>query len=467
MAIARIGPSPALRYTRGQSPPPAKGRPLPVNDTLLVVLKLGAVFLLVLTNGYFVAAEFALVSVRRTRIDELVEHGNAPARVVQRATADLTRYIAATQLGVTMASLGLGSLGEPTVGRLLEHRFGAAPGGHIIAVVIAFALITSLHIIVGELTPKSVAFQRPERTALVLTPALVLFAGVFRPFIALLSAGGRAVVRLLGMEPASGEEMVHSVEELKMLVEASAKAGALDPMERQLVGRAFTLGDFQTHEVMLPRTEIAAVPVSANGRDLLALAEQSGHSRFPVYEEDLDHVVGIVHVKDALTVALTGDLDRFAVRDAMRPPLFVPATAPADSLLDVMREQGVQLACVADEFGGLAGIVTFERILERLVGAVRDEFAEPEPLPVAPQQDGSFLVDGLVLISELNDQLELHLDEREYDTVGGLTFGLLGHKPELGEVAQADGVLLEVAELDGLRVARVRLRRHGAEVAAS
>ena len=435
-----------------------KGRPPTVNEILVIAIKLFAVIVLVLANGFFVAAEFALVSVRRTRIDELVENGNVMARAVQRAVRDLDRYIAATQLGITMASLALGFLGEPTLGALLESWLGWAPGGHTIGLVSAFVIITALHIIFGELAPKSIALQYPEKTSLTVAQPLAVFGIVFRPFIAVLNGAGRLAVRLLGLQPAAGHELVHSVEELRMLVEASGRAGALDALERELVGRAFLLGDFKAHEVMLPRTEVSAIPVSATGRDLLALAEETGFSRFPVYEGSLDNIVGIIHVKDALGVVLTGDVDRFRVAEEMRPAFFVPDTRPADTLLDEMREQGVRMACVVDEFGGLAGIVTFERLLERLVGVVREEFEEPK-VAIAQQPDGSYLVDGLVLIGELNERLDLHLDDREYDTVGGLTFGLIGRKPEIGESAHTDGVRLEVVELDGLRVARVRLRR--------
>lgn len=428
-----------------------------MGDIFIIVAKLAVVLVLVAANGFFVAAEFALVSVRRTRIDELVERGNPLAKSVQRAVRDLDRTIAASQLGITICSLALGYMGEPALGRLLEEVFGATPVGPTLALIIAFAIITSLTIIFGELAPKSVALQYPEQTSLFAAQPLEIFILIFRPAIALLNGAGRVTVRLFGIRPSAGHELVHSAEELKMLVEASGKAGALDEIERELVGRAFVLGEFQAHELMLPRTEVAAIPVSATGRDLLTLARDSGFSRFPVYEGNLDTVVGIVHVKDALGVALAGGLDDFQVTEAMRPPLLLPDTTPADTLLDNMRERGVHMACVVDEFGGLAGIVTFERVLERLVGAVRDEFEAPEAQAVAEQPDGSFMVDGLALISELNERLNLRLDESEYDTVGGLTFGLLGHKPEIGETTETRGVRLEVTELDGLRVARVRV----------
>jgi CBS domain containing-hemolysin-like protein len=430
-----------------------------VNEYLLTALKLGAVVVLVLLNGFFVAAEFALVSVRRTRIEELVEHGNAMARSVQRATRDLGRYIAGVQLGVTMASLALGSVGERTVGGLIERAIGEVPAGGTIAVVIAFATVTAFTIIFGELVPKSIAYQRAERTALLLTGPLQVFVFIFRPFIWFLNASGRLVVRLTGLEAADEREMVHSPEELRMLVEASGKAGALDEVERGLLTRAFILGELHAHEVMLPRTEMEAIPITATGRELLRQAEEIGFSRYPVYEGTLDNIKGIVHVKDVLSAALDGELDTIHMPDVMREPLFLPDTKPADELLDEMRARGVHMACVVDEFGGVAGIVTFERVLERLVGAMRDEFEATEEPPIAPQPDGSYLIDGLVLITELNERLDLGLDDSEFDTIGGLTFGLLGHRPVVGEVAQTRGVRLEVVELDGLRVARVRLTR--------
>ena len=434
-----------------------------MNEYLLIALKLGAVAVLVLLNGFFVAAEFALVSVRRTRIDELVENGNALAKSVQRATRDLGRYIAGVQLGITMASLALGSVGEQTLSALLRGWLGSAPASGTIAFVIAFATVTAFTIIFGELVPKSVAYQRAERTALLLTGPLEIFVFLFRPFIWFLSASGQLVIRLAGLQAVDEEGMVHSPDELRMLVEASGKAGALDEMERGLLTRAFGLGELHAHEVMLPRTEMEAIPASASGRELLMLAEEAGFSRYPVFDESLDNIKGIVHIKDVLGAALNGSLDQVRVTDVMREPLFMPDTKPADELLDEMRARGVQMACVVDEFGGLAGIVTFERVLERLVGAVRDEFEEHEDQPIAPQPDGSYLIDGLVLISELNERLELTLDESEFDTVGGLTFGLLGHKPVVGETVAAGMITLSVVELDGLRVSRVRLVRRGAD----
>jgi len=438
-----------------------------VNDALVILLKLLAVLVLVLLNGFFVAAEFALVSVRRTRIDEQVERGVAGAQAVQRALKNLDRVLAAAQLGITMASLALGWLGEPTLAVVLKRLFGSAPGGAALSVIIAFTLITALHIVIGEQAPKLAALQHPERTAVLVAQPLSIFDFLLRPFILVLSAASRATMRLLGLKPSGGHELVHSAEELKMLVEASGKAGALDEIERALVGRAFLLGEFQAHEVMLPRTEVTGIPNTATARDLLALAHALGYSRFPVYDGSLDNVVGIVHVKDALSAALSGGLDTLQIAAVMRPPLFFPETTPADTMLDEMRGQAVHMAFVVDEFGGLAGLVTFERILERLIGAVRDEFERPEQPEIAPQPDGSYLIDGLVNIGEINDRLSLHLDDRDYDTIGGLTFGLLGHIPEIGEVAQAGDVALEVVELDGRRVARVRLHHAHADTDAA
>ncbi len=428
-----------------------------MGDALLILAKLLAVVALVLGNAFFVAAEFALVAVRRSRVEELVSKGVTGARSVRRAITHLDHYIAATQLGITLMSLGLGWLGEPTLGRLLERVFGHAPGSGTLAVTIAFATITALHIVIGELTPKSVALQHPERTALLVAQPLAAFDLVFRPAVLALNGAGRAVTRLLGLRAPTGHELVHSAEELKMLVEASGRAGALEESERQIIYRAFDFADFAAHEVMVPRTELVAVEADTPGPALLRLVRDAGYSRYPVYEGSLDQVVGILHVRDLLDAVLEGRLEQVTARELAREALFVPDSLPVDELLNRMREQGTTIAVVLDEFGGTAGLVTLENVLERLVGSLRDEFEREREPEVQHLPDGSTLLSGLTLISDVNEMFRLDLDDREYDTIGGYIFGTLGRLPKPGDVVPVKGYDLRVERMDGRRVDRVRV----------
>lgn len=426
-----------------------------MSEFWLAAVKLLVVVALVLGNGFFVAAEFALVAIRRSRVEELVAKGVLGARAVQRAVRSLDHSIAATQLGITLMSLALGWLGEPTIGRLLEQAVGHSPGGTTLAVVIAFTIITSLHIVIGELAPKSIALQFPERTALIVAQPLGLFDFVFRPFVFALNGAGRFTVRLLGLQPPARHELVHSAEELKMLVEASGRAGALEESERQIIYRAFDFADFVAHEVMVPRTEVVAVPADMSGEQLLAFVQEAGFSRYPVYDGSLDHVTGIMHVKDLLGAVRRGQLATTRARDLAREPVLVPDTLPADDLLERMRAATTRMAIVIDEFGGTAGIVTMENLVERLLGSLRDEFERREEPEIERRPDGSAVISGLMLIADANVTFGLHLDDSEFDTIGGYIFGQLGRIPEPGDVILVDGHSLRVESMDGRRVDRV------------
>ena len=430
-----------------------------MNDSLLTALKLIAVLALVLANGFFVASEFALVAIRRSRVDELVAKGVLGAKAVQRAVGNLDHFIAATQLGITLASLALGWIGEPTLGHLLERVFGHSPSGAALSFIIAFTIITALHIVIGELAPKSIALQYPEKTSLAIAQPLSVFDLVFRPFIVALNGIGRFTVRLLGLHAPQGHELIHSPDELRMLVEASGKAGALEESEQQIITRAFDFADFTAHEVMTPRTEVVMVPADADGWAMLDITHGSGFTRYPVYGESQDDIIGILHVKDLLDAARDRRLDSVTARELAREALVVPDTVRADDIMDRMREANRHMALVVDEFGGVAGVVTMEDILERLVGAVRDEFehreVEPEIEVAAP--DGSVSVSGLTLLDDVNDRFGLSLDTSEFDTLGGYVFGQLGRAPVVGDAIEVDGARLEVLAMDGLRVDRVRL----------
>ena len=430
--------------------------------------------LLVLANGFFVATEFALVSVRRTRVQQLAAEGNRRATQVLGELNHLDTYIAATQLGITIASLALGWIGEPAVATLIEPLIGSLgfiPEGsrdaftHTVSFALAFSFITTLHIVIGELAPKSIALQRPEQTALWVAAPIHLFYLALRPAIAALNAIGNAVVRLIGIEPASGHQLVQSAEELRLSVDASREAGLVQDSAHDLVDRALLFPDLEAQHAMVPRTEIAAIPVDASLDDVLRTALETGHTRLPVYRGDLDHIVGAINVKRLLPHILADrspDAGRttrpFLITEAMTDVLAIPETAPAAALLPILRDSHTPMAIIIDEYGGTAGLITLVDLVESLVGDITDEL-EPIRLNGRMTADGSFSLDGLTTLMEAKEFYGLDLDDAEdVETVGGYVFSKLGRPAILGdEVQSAQGQVLRAEELDGLRVARVRV----------
>jgi putative hemolysin len=419
---------------------------------------------LILLNGFFVAAEYSIVTVRKTRIEQLVADGNAGARAVLHATQHLDRLVATVQLGVTVCSLGVGWLAEPALAGLVEPllvflpRNAAYVTSHAVATVIGFTAIAFLHLIIGEQVPKIGSLQNAEGISLVLARPVMLVAGLLRPVILLVNAITNALLRLLAIRPSASHTFVHSVEELRMLVEQSREAGFLEAEENDIAQRAFGLGELSARDVMVPRTEVAAVPATVGIDELMERVVSDGHSRFPVYHGSVDNVIGVVHVKDVVKFLRQEGRPRFNVRRVMRQPLFVPETLPANELLAFMRARRRHIAVAVDEYGGTAGIVTLEDILERLVGEVQDEFEQAE-VRIQRQRDGSYLVNGLVNLAELSEAIGVELESEDYSTIGGYVFGLLGRRPEVGdEVRDAGRFTARVEALDGLRIAMVRIR---------
>ena len=423
-----------------------------------ILWRLAGVLALVFANGFFVAAEFAIVTVRKTRIDQLIAEGSRSARAVRRAISEPTSYIAATQLGITMASLGLGWVGEPAIALVLQPLFSSLPvaiaeaTAHSIAVAIAFALITALHITLGELTPKTIALARAETTALLLVKPTELFMKAFWPFITLLNGMGRFVTGLLGVRAAEGFAMVHSEEELKMLVTASQEAGVLEEQEEQMLHRVFDFADLKTGQAMVPRTELITIAGDASGDALVEQIGRGGYAMFPVYKTDMDNVVGILHAIDVIKAMAAGRKNVTAA-DIAREALTVPETMPADDLLAAFRRRGVREALVIDEYGGTAGLVTFEWLMELIVGNVGTGGAGK--ISVAP--DGSAEIDGLTLVPDINEQFGLHIDEDTFTTIGGYLMGRIGRRAHVGEAIEVEGRIMRVVAIDGLRVSRVWL----------
>ena len=433
-----------------------------MNESLGIdFLKLAAVALLVLANAFFVAAEFALVSVRRTRVSELIAQGNARARWVERATQNPDRFIAATQLGITMASLGLGWIGEPALGHLLQPIIRLFPSqledevSRSLSAALAFAIITFLHVVVGELAPKSIALQDAERTSLFVARPTVWTARLFAPAIWLLNGAGNGLLKLLRISPASPHQLAHSIEELKMLVSASAESGVVADDEEEMLHAVFDLGETLVRQVMVPRTEVVAVSAESTIEDLIDVAVRQPHTKMPVYEGNLDHIVGVVHVKDVLR-AFHGDREPMkSVRSIMREAIFVPESARINTLLSRFRARKQQIAIVLDEYGGTGGVVTLEDLLEEIVGEVGDPFDEGPD--IQPQPDGTSLLEGLTPLQEVNEHFGLSLRDPHYDTIAGYLLGRLGRMAQIGDTVLVDGVRLRVEALDGRRIARISL----------
>jgi CBS domain containing-hemolysin-like protein len=429
------------------------------------LFKLGLVAVLVLANGFFVMAEFALVSVRRTRIEQLVSQGNATARVVSKAVNDPDRFIAATQLGITIASLGLGWIGEPAIAHLLQPLIERIPGpwqeaaSHSMAVGTSFAIITFLHVVIGELAPKSIALQNPERASLLVARPTLWTERLFAPFIWALNGTGNALLRMLGIEPASGHQLVHSAAEIRMLVAASAQVGAIEAGEQEMVEAVFDLAETYARQVMIPRTEMACIQADASLSEAIDLAAQTLLTKFPVYEENLDHIIGILHTKDLVKAMHTGQED-VPVRGLVREAIFVPESIRVGDLLAQFRQRRQHIAILLDEYAGTAGLVTLEDLLEELVGDVQDVFDQPEP-QIRHMSDGSVLIAGLALIEEVNGAFGLNLVDPNYDTIAGYVLGRLGRIGAVGDVVEAINsgrrLRFRVEAMEGLRIALIRL----------
>lgn len=431
-------------------------------DSGSVLLRLGAVVALVAANAFFVAAEFALVASRRTRIEAMIRRGDAKAKLARRAIQHLDRYISATQLGITLASLGLGWIGEPAVARTIEGAFAGLPepwnvvAAHSVASTVAFALITFLHIVLGELTPKALALLYPELTSRWVAGPLILFTYATNPFIWALNGTANATLRLLGLRPPGEHERVHSPEEIMMLVEQSQKAGTLATQDARLLAGVFEFSEKNAREVMTPRTDIVALRLDdsiAAAADRVAAA---GRSRYPVYRASLDDIVGIVHAKDVLKALRMSE--PVTLESLLRPALFVPASREVEDVLADMKLKKAHMVIVLDEYGGTAGLVTMEDLLEEIVGQIEDEYDRPRR-SLGAAAGGVMTFPGGAELSEVNEKCSLALASDDYTTLGGYLFGVLGRLPRVGDRVRVDGGSFEVTAMDGRRIAEARFTK--------
>jgi len=417
--------------------------------------------LLILLNGLFVAAEFSLVRVRRTRIEQLADEGSRGARRVERLVAQPGRFLAVIQIGVTFVGfLSAAFAGVSIVddlGRTLATVPVFAPQAELIALLVVTSLVSLFTIVFGELVPKAIALAHAERLALIFAVPIDLIGRLLGPLVWLLTSVTSAITRVLGISESTQERV--TAEELMILIERGSEQGIIEAEEQQMIGAVLELGQQRVHEVMVPRIDIAALPVSATLDEAVATIVREGHSRIPIYEDSIDNVVGILYAKDLLPLLKGGrPLD---VRKIVRSPLFVPESISVDDLLHQLQRRKVHIAIVLDEYGGTAGLVTIEDLIEEIVGEIQDEYDVEEPMVEAISEDEA-RIDGRASIDDLTTHFGIELDSadrEQYDTVGGLVYHEIGGVPEVGDKVDVDGLTLTVESTDGRRVGKVLVVR--------
>ena len=430
---------------------------------MIAFLKLVAIVLLVGTNAFFVASEFALVSVRRARLEARATAGSKNARAALRLLDNPTIFISAVQFGITLASLALGWIGEPTVAGLLEPiASGIASEGragyvaHVMAIVIAFSLITFLHIVMGELMPKMVALERAERIALFCSRPLELFAKVFRAPLWVFNSVGSTLGRLIGLKSTLDHAAVYTETELRQLIDVARDSGYLRAEERRLIHRVFEFSDTLVREAMVPRTEMAAIPGDSTLEEITRAFDRFRYSRLPVYRESLDNVIGFIHSKDIMPYLLHPG--KFRLEDVLQAPLYVVDTARLEDVLRQMQKAKAHFGFVVDEHGGLEGIITLEDLLEEIVGDISDEHDEEVNEQIVPLDDNKYVLAGGLAVRDLNRRLKLSLPESEsYTTIAGFLMTEAGHVLKPGDKVNYNGLRFEVDRVERRRVISVRL----------
>jgi len=429
-----------------------------------VLERIAVIVVLLVLNGYFVAVEFALVRSRRTRLQAMARAGDPLARFALAASGNLARILSASQLGITLASLGLGWTAESALGHSFAAFFatlpfpveGSLPAG--IGAMAALLLATYLQVVFGELAPRSVALNHPEQLAKWLAPPLLAFAWLASPFIAILNVSASAVLHLFGQSGKIERESVHSPDELRMLVEQSEEQGALETSDAEMLGKVFAFSEKKARDVMTPRTEIVAMTADASLDDALELIEDAGFSRYPVIEGSIDNIIGMVHVKDLLTV-LREKLDEFTVRDVMRDVLVVPGSREVEAVLADFKRRKEHLAIGLDEYGGTAGLVTMEDLLEEIVGEIFYEYDETAEVREPAISAGETLVGGATNVRDVNETYGLSVPDDDYTTLGGYVFGALGRLPVVGDRVSGGGATFVVRAMEGRRIESLAIEK--------
>lgn len=430
---------------------------------MAILLPFVIIAILILINGLFVAAEFSIIGVRPSRVQQLASQGNRPAQWVETVLDNrrkTDRYIATAQLGITLASLGLGMYAEPAIAHFIEaplHDWFALEGTivHTISFVISLTLITYLHVVFGEMVPKSLALQSAERMVLVLTAPMRLVGKLFSIPVTLLNRIGLVTLRLLRIPPPGEDSRLYSLDELELIVEESHAGGLLQADQQVLIANILDLAQARVDQIMAPRTQMDAIPITTSEEEMLALVTGTSHSRLPVYAESMDDIVGVVHLKDFIRQQLAEQ--PFDLQALLRPVLFVPESLSVKTLLANLQRQHQHIAIVMDEHGGTLGLVTQEDLLEEVVGEVRDEFDVDEEDAVTPIGPGHLLAQGGARLEEVAKYVNLGAPRHDVHTLGGLVWVELGRKPEVGDQVFAGDATIQVQDVDGLAVERVSI----------
>lgn len=430
------------------------------SDPLPLILNGILILFLVLLNGFFVAAEFAMVKARSSRIDTMALDGNRRARFASLLTNNLDAYLSACQLGITLASLGLGWIGEPAIAKAIEPmllKFGFNDVAiHTIAFIIAFSIITVLHIVLGELAPKTIAIRKAEKVTLWTALPLIVFYKIMYPFIWLLNGTANWMLKRIGIEPANEHESAHTEEEIRILMKESHKSGLIDNTELTLVDNIFDFAETHAREIMIPRTEMVCLYANLTFEENQAITLKEMHTRYPVCDGDKDNIIGFVHIKDMLKVTAQGLHD---IRPMTRTITTVPESMQISTLLKLMQKKKTQIAILIDEYGGTSGLVTLEDIMEEIVGEIQDEFDE-ERADIERKDDGSHSVNGLMLIEEVNSYFGLDISSDDYDTIGGWLYAQIEIPPSRDQkVYHPDGYDFIIEETDHLRISRILIRK--------
>ncbi len=416
---------------------------------MTILLELVAVGVLILLNAFFVAAEYGLVTARRTRIVELQHQGNRRARDVLRITSDPPRFIAAMQLGVTLTSLGIGALGEVALSRLFDNVMAT-----LLAVLFAYLILTFLHVVIGELVPKGIALGHSEGTALFVSAPVRMFFTLMRPLVWFLQRSTEIVLRWLRLQPPGANDDVHSEAELRMLVSQSTEHGEIEQQEQEMLYKVFDFADKEAKDVMVPRPEVVALSIDLPPEQCLEAVMDSPFTRYPVYRESLDNVVGILHVRDLFRALRDRGMHEVKVEDIIRPAHIVPETKGLAALLAEFRRANQHMAVVVDEYGDMEGIVTLEDLLEEIVGDIEDEFDLPDE-SVEQIDEDTMIIDGTFPIDDFNERFKAELPDEDYHTMAGFVFGLLGRQPEPGDSITHDGMRFDVLEIEGSRILKL------------
>ena len=424
-----------------------------------------AIIALLALNGFFVAAEFSVVRSRRSRLEAMARGGDNKARLVLKATASLARLLSASQFGITLASIGIGALAEETLSAVFAGFFVTIPlpvrvGAAGLGTACALAVVTYLHVVFGELAPRGATINNPERVARWLVPGLVAFAWITKPFTWLLNRSAELVLKPFGLKPGSAEENVHSADELRILVEQSQEVGVLERQDAALIEGVFEFSEKNAREVMTPRTAMDALNVDTELEETMAFVIDTQRSRYPVYEDSIDNIIGLLLAKDLIPV-LRDPPPRFTVADVMRPVHVVPGSREVEEVLADFKRLKAHMAVVLDEYGGTAGIVTMEDLLEEIVGEILDEHDDPEQFATA-LPDADVLVPGSTNLGELNERFSLEIPDDEYTTIGGYVFGALGRLPVGGDRVTVSNAVFTVKSMDGRRIEVLAVDLHSA-----